>query len=486
MGEPPNLYNMIQSQQNSPSLSSQGVIRLLLGLSLGLVYWIMDSIIESVVYYDQDLISLLLRPDFHESWHRWTMLFFMLVFASGYHIVISKREQAEAALMQRNKELIALNAVAATVSQSLDLAKILNDALGQVQQLAIVGNEVQTIIFLLEPQTNILMPAAHRGTPPNHPCLACPPKVGECLCGTAVAQNQVILSNNCQQNGHAVRRLETPQHKDICVPLKVRGKTLGVINVRLPIAQATDDSDVRLLTSIADQISVAIENARLFEAVSQQRERLQQLGIRLAETEEAERQRIARELHDQVGQNLTALGINLNIIRTLAEQAPTNDLYNRLEDSVFLVEETTVQIRTVMEELRPPMLDDYGLMATLRWSAERFAQRTEIDVAVLGEEPIPRLDGKTANALFRITQEALNNVAKHAKAKQVTISLIDEVDALRLTIEDDGVGFVVNGENAGQGWGQFIMAERAEAVNGRFHIKSCPTQGTQVITEIQR
>ncbi len=477
---------MKQTQRSFPARMSQGGSRLLIGLALGLIYWITDSIIESVVYHNRDFFGLLLRPDFHESWHRWTMLLFMLVFASGYHIIFSKREQTENALTQRNKELTALNAVAATVSQSLDLDQILNDALEQVQQLDIVGSQVQSIIFLQDKQSGALKPAAHRGTPPNHPCLERPPKVGECLCGTAVAQGQVLLSHNCHQDDCPPRRLETPYQKDICLPLKVRGKTLGVMNVRLPVTQTISDSDIRLLTAITDQISVAIENARLFTAVTRQRERMRRLSIRLAETEEAERRRIANELHDQVGQNLTALGINLNLVRAMAEQEPGNNACARLDDSLTLVEQTTARIRNVMEELRPPMLDDYGLMAALRWYAERFAQRTELEITVLGEEPLPGLDDNTENALFRITQEALNNVAKHAQASQVTISLIDDADCVRLTIEDDGVGFAANGKNGGPGWGKFIMAERAEAVNGRFHTESQPQKGTKVITEIRR
>jgi signal transduction histidine kinase len=99
---------------------------------------------------------------------------------------------------------------------------------------------------------------------------------------------------------------------------------------------------------------------------------------------------------------------------------------------------------------------------------------------------VPALENKTANALFRIAQEALNNIAKHAQAQKVTISLSEQEKCVRLTIEDDGIGFSVNGKNAGNGWGQIIMAERAEAVNGHFRINSSLAQGTQVITEIPR
>jgi signal transduction histidine kinase len=149
--------------------------------------------------------------------------------------------------------------------------------------------------------------------------------------------------------------------------LKVRGAVLGVMNVRLPTTHVVAGQDVELLTSVADQIGVAIENARLFEAVSQQHERLRVLSSRLAEAEETERRRLAQELHDQVGRKLTALGINLNIIRTEMPKDGSQKVSSLLVESQDLVERTTQLIRGVMSELRPPMLDDLGLVDTLHW-----------------------------------------------------------------------------------------------------------------------
>ena len=469
-----------------PVRSHQGAYRLLIGLGIGLIYWVIDSLVQSRVDHGYSFFTLLLSPDIHERWHRWMALLFMVVSAGGYHIILTKREIAEQSLRQRNKELLALNAIAATVSQSLDLDRILHNALEQVHQLDILGSQAQSIIFLLDEQTGTLQFAAQHGAPPDHPCLIRPPKIGDCLCGIAVATGEVSITKNVRSS-HCP--LEESKHHHICLPLKIRTKTLGVLTIHLPMDQVVTDNDVRLLTAITDQISIAVENGRLFKAVNHQSNRLRRLSIRLAETEEAERRRIANELHDQVGQNLTALGINLNIVRALSEQEPGNNACARLDDSLALVEQTTARIRNVMEDLRPPMLDDYGLMATLRWYAERFAQRTELEIAVLGEEPMPGLEDKTENALFRITQEALNNIAKHAQASQVTIALVDNVNSVQLTIEDDGIGFNPQRpirQNGSQGWGQCIMTERAEAVNGRFRIESQPKQGTKVITEIRR
>jgi signal transduction histidine kinase len=213
------------------------------------------------------------------------------------------------------------------------------------------------------------------------------------------------------------------------------------------------------------------------------------LAERLAEVEEAERRRLAGELHDKVGQNLTALGINLNIVRMQlpADSAPA--VRSRLDDSLSLVAQTTEQIRDVMADLRPPVLDDYGLLAALHWYAEQFARRTSIAVTVEGEEPIPQLDARVESALFRIAQEALNNVAKHARASAVTLTLEVGRRSLRLLVTDDGIGFDpvgLDARGAGRGWGLLTMTERAEAVGGRCLIESCPGLGTQVVVELAR
>jgi PAS domain S-box-containing protein len=204
---------------------------------------------------------------------------------------------------------------------------------------------------------------------------------------------------------------------------------------------------------------------------------LRALSRRLVQAEETERRRIARELHDQVGQNLSALNINLDIVMGRLEDAA---LKRRMEDSLKLVDGTLQSIETVMAELRPPLLDEYGLGAALAWYAEEYAQRTGIRVTVdKARDPGQGLRPETAVALFRIAQEALNNVAKHAGAKLVRIGLSREGEEMNLSITDDGSGFDAAQARLGR-WGMTTMRERAEAAGGRFLIDSVPGKGTTV------
>jgi signal transduction histidine kinase len=265
-------------------------------------------------------------------------------------------------------------------------------------------------------------------------------------------------------------------------------QVVGMIQLRdIGLARVFTAAEIHLCQGLTDQTAAAIENVRLYEAVRQQREELRMLNARLAEAEESERQWLARELHDQIGQNLTALGLNLEIIRSLLEDRP-EPVNTRLEDAATLVKQMTQSVRHVMEDLRSPILDSYGLLAALHWYTAQFATRTGIHVHVEGEEPISHLVVAAENALFRIAQEALTNVAKHAEATEVIVSLVQGDQVVRLTVEDNGKGFddsSLERPEKHRGWGLVSMTERAEAIGGRCSIETTPRGGTQVMVELK-
>lgn len=232
------------------------------------------------------------------------------------------------------------------------------------------------------------------------------------------------------------------------------------------------------------------EKTQLFQMVNQQREQLRALSQRLADTQEMERKQLAQELHDQVGQNLTALVFNLNTLQTqLAHIPEAAAVQARLADAMALVAQTGECIQDVMAHLRPPPLDDHGLVAALRWYGNQFSTRTGIAINVQGRRLTPRLNAPAEQALFRIIQEALTNVARHAYATQVTITMLATNDSARITVIDDGVGFetidLMTMESR-QSWGLITMTERAQAVGGCCRIESAPGQGTRIIVEVPR
>jgi two-component system sensor histidine kinase UhpB len=242
---------------------------------------------------------------------------------------------------------------------------------------------------------------------------------------------------------------------------------------------------------ISEQKLIAEEINKLLEAVSQQRGQLRGLTQRLSEVQELERKRLAQELHDQVGRNLTALGLNLNIMASELTQIEVTpgSLQLRLNDSLALVEQTTEIVRDVMADLRPPVLDDYGLIAALRWYSGQVSARAGLPITVQGQELTPRLALFRENALFRIAQEALTNIVKHAQATQATVTVEADQTTIRLIITDDGVGFEPNlppQNEERQTWGLLTMTERAEAIGGQCQIKSGSGKGTRVIIQAPR
>lgn len=213
---------------------------------------------------------------------------------------------------------------------------------------------------------------------------------------------------------------------------------------------------------------------------------IRRLLDRLVAAQEIERRRLADDLHDLIGQNLTALGIEVGTLKTELSTESRASAAPRLESMRMLVENTVDAIRDVMTDLRPAALEEFGLLPAIRWHASLFSKRTGMKVSTNVEGRELRLPGEIELALFRIVQESLTNAAKHSGGQSVEITVGENSGNLRLTVEDDGRGFAdPMGARSAQrgGWGLAAMRERAEAHGGRLKIEF-PGRGTRVIVEI--
>jgi two-component system sensor histidine kinase UhpB len=227
------------------------------------------------------------------------------------------------------------------------------------------------------------------------------------------------------------------------------------------------------------------ERKRANDALQRSAEELKALSRRLVELQETERRCLARELHDRVGQNLTALHINLGMLRAALSSRASGDIASRLDDCAALLESTARDIRCVESELRPPMLDDHGLLAALHWYANEFTRRVGIAVSVHGSQGAGRAGPEVELALFRIAQEALNNVAKHAHATSVVISFGSAGSEFRMSVVDDGVGLRPHAASqARTGFGLVTMRERAQAIGGRFNVEGLPQGGMRITVQV--
>ena len=408
------------------------------------------------------------------------------IFAAHAAIAI-ENARLHSETLHRGEELAALLRAARTVMSGLDLQTTLERIIEEAAQIA---GTPHVQVLLVEKGARVLRVAALHGMAAWHVGFVLP--VGTSLSGLTAQTRQPVFSEDLAQDP---RNLFAQQDRELglvthlSLPIKLRDEVLGVLTFKTTAPRQYTPDEVAYLTSFADHAAIAIENARLFEEGEQGRKQLHALAARLAEAEEAERQRLARELHDQVGQNLTALGINLNILRTQMLGKAAGPVRSRLDDSLALVEQTTDRIRDVMADLRPPGLDDYGLLAALRWYGVQFSSRMGIAVDVQGEELVPRLATSVENALFRISQEALNNVAKHARVAKVRVAVESGGGNVRLVIADEGIGFDPSRQDKPAGhqrWGLVTMSQRATAVGGYCRIESRPGEGTRVVVEVPR
>jgi signal transduction histidine kinase len=215
----------------------------------------------------------------------------------------------------------------------------------------------------------------------------------------------------------------------------------------------------------------------MFRKMEWQASELSRVSWHMLESQESTARRFSHELHDELGQSLTALKANVMSLHR------TGDSEGRISDCVGLVDGAIRNVRELSQLLRPTILDDFGLDASLRWLAEKFTERTAIDVDYQSDFS-GRLPDETETHLFRIAQEALTNVARHSKAKRVEVRLHANHSQLSLTIADNGVGLAQPGDATERGMGMIGMRARARSAGGEVAVRSQPDQGVSVEVQV--
>jgi len=265
------------------------------------------------------------------------------------------------------------------------------------------------------------------------------------------------------------------------LPLVIQGRAIGVLGAdRKHTRRALEPATLELLQLFASQAAIAIENSRLFEQVQDGRERLRTLSHQLVEIQETERQHIARELHDEIGQALTGLKLSLE----MSKHVPPDAIRPRLDEALELVNELMAHARDLSLDLRPAMLDDLGLLPTLLWHFDRYTAQTGIQVTFKHTGLERRFAPQIETAAYRIVQEALTNVARHAGVSEVMVQLWADQDKLEARIEDRGAGFDPRAALATSATsGLAGMRERAVSLGGQLTVESSPGIGTHLTGE---
>lgn len=392
-------------------------------------------------------------------------------------------------LMRRLRELATLNATASAISSTLDLQNMLQAALSKVLEVM----ELHAgWIFLEHPHSPLgLRLTVQSGLSPKFAHEEATLHLGDCICDLVLQTGAPMvvenLAKDCPRLSSAVIQAEgLTCHASI--PLVSRNRVIGVLNVASREERPFTSSDLSLLDSIGRQIGVAVENARLWEEVKEKEALRGQLLERIIAAQESERQRLARELHDETGQALTSLKFSLS---TLEKYTHFPEAHAQLQSLRNLVGQIQDSLHDLAVELHPPALDELGLEAALKQLVTNFSRHTglTVEMQTLGlEQNGSRLPAEMELTAYRLIQEALTNIIRHANAQQVSVLLERQSEQMILIVDDDGQGFDISGPSHQQTTRQHLgihsMQERVELLGGVFTIESKPGEGTTVFARL--
>ena len=254
----------------------------------------------------------------------------------------------------------------------------------------------------------------------------------------------------------------------------------GVLGVYTSGARAFSRDDVNFLQTVSSILATAIERAQAEDVLRSANQALRILSRQLLRVQEDDRRAIARDLHDEIGQSLTAIKLNVERAQRTVERTARERI---MKECSKITERVLGQVRDLSLDLHPSILDDLGLAYALKWYADRQAERAGLSVEVAADPSLPRLSQEIEIACFRIAQEALTNVVRHARAARASISLKQGTSAVELCIQDDGIGFAVDKASAAS-VGLASMQERAKLLGGMVKITSAPHIGTKVIATL--
>jgi signal transduction histidine kinase len=373
--------------------------------------------------------------------------------------------EREKELATRNRELASLNLVARSASTYLKLEELLRAVVEEV--LSVTRSDAGEM-FLRDEASGDMVRQLHLGEAPEAFQMHTRFALGQGYVGRAAEQGKTLAARDLAADPGLLSPeiVEAGFRSYVCIPLRARDSVNGVLALASREAGRLDERELTLLEAIGHQIGVAVENARLY----------QQVGL-LAVSEE--RSRIGMDLHDGVIQSIYAVGLSLEAVRHIMHKDP-DKAAAMLDQGVSGLNDAIRDIRNFILDLRPRNFEG-DLRKGLARLIREFQANTMVEVTLHAQEELLRaLPASVARTLFLTTQEALANIARHARASNVIIRLNRQERFVVLSIEDDGVGFDISQQASALGHGLANMRSRSEELSGQFHIQSSPGQGTVI------
>src|SRR3989338_5321091 len=400
---------------------------------------------------------------------------------------VTERKRAEEQLRRSLKQMGLLQEINRAVSSSLDLQVVLKFLLEKVDLLLPYS---ATSVMLTNRESGELEPIACRN--PDETEWRAHWEAGGGLAKIVLETQSPLAIKNVSTDPRVANRDFIAKHGFVSylgLPLIAHDTALGFIGFNTKAEHEFSSHEIKFLSTLADQTAIAIHNSQLYEQIRKQsqgllvyRNQLRALTVKMIGSKEEEAKRIARELHDEAGQLLASVYIVLDDIAREVEP-PAKE---RIQKVIGMLDQIEEQLRSLAHELHPTILDDLGLLPAIQSLAQRFSKRTGMDIA-LDEVPKQRFPLRIETALYRIVQEALNNVTKHAQATTVRVQIQQEDGIVRCLVLDNGIGFdapTVLSRTGAESLGLVGIRERVEILKGKLQIQSAPGQGTQLCVTI--
>ena len=456
----------------------------LVGAALALAWYaLLDQVIDDPAIYfpanvlntDAFLRAVGLPVELLRTVTIGALAFFVIRMLRVFEVEYARRLDAAnkarfAAQEEATRELSVMFETCRILGTSLDATQLLNDAITKIVML--LDPMIAGMVFLRDQNRDALSIRASKLREPDFALT-----LAESECARRTAQGAYT-------SGQIAYATEAKSETSfVAVPLFSQERAVGA----LTLVHRAAFSNYAVIHTLARQLGIAIENARLYTEVQEKEQLRGQLLSRAVAVQEEERKRIARELHDETGQMLTALAVSLGAVEQTIAQDPDKAQY-QVAELKMLTMRTIDNLRQFVSDLRPTVLDDMGLVAALRWFVQQFEEHSDIQVTVEIIGAKRRLASQVETVLFRIAQEGLNNIRRHAHAQHARVCLEFVDTKILLTVEDDGRGFdvdqILRAQSERRAWGLLGIQERIELVGGKFKIDSAPGRGTKLAVEI--
>ncbi len=395
---------------------------------------------------------------------------------------ITERKLAEEKIKQDYQIQSTISSILRISLEPISLEEQLDRILGMILSIPWLALHSKGCIYLVEDDPQVLVMKVQREFAESQLTTCARVPFGKCLCGRAASARRLLFADRVDDR-HELCYQDMLPHGHYCIPILPGDRLLGIINLYVKEGHKRNRVEEDFLSTVADTLAGIVERKQAEEELSSSHEKLRNLSTHLQYVREEERAHIAHEIHDDLGQLLTALKMELSLLKKGLSK-DQKSLLEKANLTLNLVHNTIQTVQRISSELRPDVLDQLGLTSAIEWQLGEFQNRFGIRCELIMDPEEIILDKDISTTVFRILQEALTNIARHAEATRVKVRLIMENGNLMFKVEDNGKGITDEQISDYRSFGLIGMRERVHAYDGVTTISGIQGKGTTVMVSI--